>query len=113
MTNTLSTEEKDQLVTFFKSLDVKPKVDDLHWWMSDYVESSQDEMAEVTNQLHHKMDDKSISSLFALKLQIFTGAEAKKDTPYEAWKYEVQSLMEEGMCLPLLPRSLCREAAKI
>ena len=84
MTNTLSTEEKDQLVTFFESLDVKPKVDDLHRWLSDYVKSSQDVTPEATNQPRHKMDDKSFSPVFVPKLQIFTGTEDEKDTPYEA-----------------------------
>ena len=118
MTNTLSTEEKDQLVTFFESLDVKPKVDDLHRWMSQYVKSSQDGAYEATNQPRHKMDDKPISSVYAPKLQIFTGAEDKKDTPYEAWKYEVETLIKEGVfsahvIATSAKKSLRGEAAKI
>ena len=76
--------------------------------MSDYVTSSQDETPEATDQPHHKLDDKS-----APKLHIFTRAENEKDAPYEAWKYEVESLMREGVysahVMPLLPRSLCAE----
>ena len=46
------------------------------------------------------MEDKSVSSVYTPKLQIFTGAEDKKDTPYEAWKYEVQTLMKKGIYSP-------------
>jgi hypothetical protein len=118
MTNTLSTEEKDQLVTFFESLDVKPKVDNLHQWISEYVKSNQDGADEATIQPRHNMDEKPVSSVYAPKLQIFTGAEDKKDTPYEAWKYEVQTLVKEGVysthvIATSAKKSLRGEAAKI
>ena len=36
-------------------------------------------------------------AVFSPKLQMFNGEDDKKDTPYEAWKYEVQTLMKEGV----------------
>ena len=123
MANTLTNPEKDQLVSFFESLDAKPKVDDLQRWMEDYVKSRQEDTEEEDGPSHPDRDGHMTASakshaVFSPKLQMFNGEDDKKDTPYEAWKYEVQTLMKEGvysshMIATSVKKSLRGEAAKI
>ena len=56
MANTLTNPEKDQLVSFFESLDAKPKVDDLQRWMEDYVKSRQEDTEEEDGPSHPDRD---------------------------------------------------------
>lgn len=103
-------EEKEKLVSAFESLDVKPKLDspeDLKQWMMAFTKggseasgSSQDEHNVSTGKVTHIVQSPRIAP--------FSGSGDGKETTYEAWKYEVNTLLGEDV----YPRKEISAAAK-
>ena len=89
-----STEEKDQLVTMFESLDSKPKKK----WMEDYLKSKADP-EEQQNQLPTAGTPSIIQKTNAFqppRIVTFSGSGDSKDVSFETWKFEVETLLREG-----------------
>ena len=103
MATPYSEDERQQLVSIFESLDVKPKMDnadDLKNWMADYVKD-QGRMANPGDQLATgtvpKVPiDTTTHVIHDPKISIFSGGSNPKEITYEAWRYEVMTLLQEG-----------------
>jgi hypothetical protein len=119
MAGRFTPEEKDQLVTAFEALDVKPKLDDpasLQQWMADYLKG-------VGRVGVHNPDDaaahpsRSTHLVHTPRIACFSGDE-EKDSSFEAWKFEVMTLVKEGtysdkVITSALMKSLRGDAAKV
>ena len=112
--------EKDQLVTAFEALDVKPKMDDpesLKKWMSDYLEGVRRTDGHDPDEESSRYPVQKTHFLHSPRISIFSGDE-EKDSSFEAWKFEVLTLAKEGtssekVIATALKKSLRGDAAKV
>ena len=101
-----STEEKDQLVTMFESLDSKPKMDDpesLQKWMEDYLKSKGRSRMTDPEEQKDKLPTAGTPSIIHKtnvfqppRIVTFSGSGDSKDVSFETWKFEVETLLREG-----------------
>ena len=111
----LTAEERQLLVSRFEELDVKPRLDDaeaLQHWMEDYVKSKNKPAprSEVRDTAPIRMANLP-------RVATFSGS-GDKDISYEAWRYEVCTLLKESSYAPqevsiAVKKSLRGEAANV
>ena len=100
-----TTEEKDQLVSMFESLDSKPKMDDpesLQNWMEDYLKSKG--RSRLTDPEEQKAVHTAPTQNIVHKTNVFqpprivtfSGSGDAKEVSFESWKFEVLTLLKEG-----------------
>ena len=121
MATSYTEEERNQLVSVFETLDVKPKMDnpdDLRKWMTDFVKG-QGRMEDQSD--HGKPQGTGTVSTHVVhdpKVSTFSGGTNTKDVSYETWKYEINTLLEEGVhkteqVTSAAKKSLRGDAAKV
>jgi hypothetical protein len=100
----LTSDEKDRIINMFESMDAKPKLDnqdDLEKWMSDYLATKGE--SRMTMQRDRSTDDRSEESihkstiLHKPKITSFSGNDEPKGISYATWRYEVDTLLREGI----------------
>ena len=118
MATAFSDAEKDQLVSAFEKLNVKPKMDDeeaLTTWMYDYLKQQgkvevKKEEKDTKPGLTHVLHDPRVS--------LFSGCTDSKNVSYEVWRFEVLNLLREKVhsdqsITTAVKKSLRGEAGKI
>lgn len=107
-------EELQKVASYFEEMGVKPKLDskeDFEKWMSSYTLDIKPIKSEekVSNDPFNRIP----------RLPNFTGSSDQKDaTPYEVWRYELESILFRNLYPPeiiaeSIRRSLKGEAAKV
>ena len=99
-----TSEEKERIINMFESMDAKPKLDDqddLEEWMSDYLATKG--QSRMTMQRDKSTDDRPDESvhrstiLHKPKITSFSGNDEPKGISYATWRYEVDTLLREGI----------------
>jgi hypothetical protein len=121
MATSYTEEERNQLVSMFETLDVKPRMDnpdDLRKWMTDYVKGQA--RMEDQNDRGKPESTGTVSThvVHDPKVSTFSGGTNTKDVSYETWKYEINTLLEEGthkteQVTSAAKKSLRGDAAKV
>lgn len=118
-----SQEDKDQMAAIFTALGAKPKMDtpgDFKAWMESYLGSqSHDPEEHSQSDADKKSKDSTVQIVTQLPTIVkFSGQEKGDQVSFDLWRYEVQSLMEEGVHKPeviyqAVRRSLRGEASRV
>lgn len=129
-------EETTQLIAAFKALGLKPKMDKpetLQQWMVDFVKATSvgdddgeevdpdkpDSSSEAEDTLEKPANTPVTVVSHPPRLSTFSGdPQAKGDTTFDLWKYEVQCLLKEathpvGVLVQAIRKSLKGEAGRI
>jgi hypothetical protein len=100
MATKYTTEEKDSLIQIFEAMEVKPKVDDiesLQAWMQDYVRGQN----RASNSEHLEAESKTDTVVHKtvvqpqLRIVPFSGSGGSNEVSYEAWKFEICTLLKD------------------
>jgi len=92
-----SDEEKEAMASAFERLNLKPKFDDpteLESWLAEYGGRVKSEPGVVDSAKQPHMYFKSP------RITPFSGVKDPKEITYEAWKYEVLTLLQDKMLTP-------------
>ena len=100
MATKYTTEEKDSLIQIFEAMEVKPKIDDLESlqvWMQDYVRgqkrASDSEHLEAEPKVNNVVHKTVVQP--QLRIVPFSGSGSSNEVSYEAWKFEICTLMKD------------------
>ena len=100
MATKYTTEEKDSIIQIFEDMEDKPKVDDLESlkaWMQDYVRGQNRVSQSHPVEAEARTDTVIHKTVVQPQLRIvpFSGSGGSNEVSYEAWKFEIRTLLKD------------------
>ena len=118
MTWQFNEDDKEKLVSAFESLEVKPDMEDPEAFKAWMLRFARGQDRDAASSAAGKSNDGSSHIVYTPKVSVFSGGTDSKDVPYETWKFEVKTLLQEkvhsgGVITSVAKKSLRGEAAKV